>query len=120
MILTTGWRKFNFEFDFDSRFIPFDWFDFERFIVIPKYATLNILKFKVGFEIHTFWNPGPERQLFPDLEMFTLSFPKTFFGNHKSKYFITLKKLFVMNYFPQNYQHGTKVIFALLWFMVVK
>ena len=53
MILTTGWRKFNFEFDFDSRFIPFDWFDFERFIVIPKYATLNILKFKVGFEIHT-------------------------------------------------------------------
>ena len=57
MILTTGWRKFNFEFDFDSRFIPFDWFDFERFIVIPKYATLNILKFKVGFEIHTFLKP---------------------------------------------------------------
>ena len=53
MILTTGWRKFNFEFDFDSRFIPFDWFDFERFIVILKYATLNILKFKVEFEIHT-------------------------------------------------------------------
>ena len=121
MILTTRWRKFNFEFDFDSRFIPFDWFDFERFIVIPKYATLNIPKFKVEFEIHTLsLKSRPERQFFPDLKMFTLSFPKTFFGNHKSKYFITLKKLFVMNYFPQNYQHGTKVIFAFLRFMVVK
>lgn len=67
MILTTGWRKFNFEFDFDSRFIPFDWFDLKRFIVIPKYATLNILKFKVIFEFYTlFLKPRSERPLLPD------------------------------------------------------